>query len=151
MSIEKEEVLMATNSATTWILKKGPYYYLILLTVTGTIRSLIHMFAPDSGAMSIAGIPIEGEAGVNLVAIIGQWGASQLVEAMMGLAVILRYRQLTSFMLGIQLMEMVLRLGVGWMKPLLVAAPPPGAYMTWILLPITALFWILSLRSSSHD
>lgn len=151
MSIEEEEVLMANNSATTWILKKAPYYYLILLTVTGTIRSLIHLFAPDSGAMSIAGIPIEGESGVNLVAIIGQWGASQLVEAMMGLAVILRYRQLTSFMLGIQFMEMVLRLGVGWMKPLLVAAPPPGAYMTLILLPITALFWMLSLRPSRQD
>ena len=147
MSIDKEEVLMANHTAATLILKKAPYYYLILLTVMGTIRSLIHMFASDSGAMSIAGIPIEGEAGVNLVAIIGQWGASQLVVAMMGLAVVLRYRQLVSFMLGIQLMELALRLGVGFLKPLMVAATPPGVYGTWILLPITALFWVWSLRS----
>jgi len=63
MSIDKEEVLMANHTAATLILKKAPYYYLILLTVMGTIRSLIHMFASDSGAMSIAGIPIEGEGG----------------------------------------------------------------------------------------
>ncbi len=127
-------------------LQKAPFYYLILLTVFGTIRSLIHMFAPDSGALSIAGIALEGDSGVNLVAIIGQWGASQLVEAMMGIAVIIRYRQLTTFMLGILLLEMVLRAGVGVMKPLIILTPPPGAYMTWILLPTTAVFWILSLR-----
>ena len=128
------------------ISQKAPLYFLILTSVFGTIRSLIHMFAPDSGALSIAGIALEGDSGANLVAIVGQWGASQFVEAMMGMAIIIRYRQLTSFMLGIQLLELVLRVCIGLMKPLIVLSPPPGAYMTWILLPITAFFWILSLR-----
>ena len=128
------------------ISQKAPLYFLILTSVFGTIRSLIHMFAPDSGALSIAGIALKGDSGANLVAIVGQWGASQFVEAMMGMAIIIRYRQLTSFMLGIQLLELVLRACIGLMKPLIVLSPPPGAYMTWILLPITAFFWILSLR-----
>ena len=128
--------------------QKAPLYFLILTTILGTIRSLIHMFAPDSGALSIAGIALEGDLGANLVAIVGQWGASQFVEAMMGMAIIIRYRQLTSFMLGIQLLELVLRACIGLMKPLIVLSPPPGAYGTWILLPLTAFFWILSLRSN---
>lgn len=128
------------------ISQKAPLYFLILTSVFGTIRSLIHMFAPDSGALSIAGIALKGDSGANLVAIVGQWGASQFVEAMMGMAITIRYRQLTSFMLGIQLLELVLRACIGLMKPLIVLSPPPGAYMTWILLPITAFFWILSLR-----
>ena len=133
------------------ISQKAPLYFLILTSVFGTIRSLIHMFAPDSGALSIAGIALEGDSGANLVAIVGQWGASQFVEAMMGMAIIIRYRQLTSFMLGIQLLELVLRACIGLMKPLIVLSPPPGAYMTWILLPITAFFWILSLRCNCHS
>lgn len=128
-------------------LKNLPFYYLILITLSGTVRSLIHMFAPDGGVSSIAGITIAGDAGANIVAIFGQWGASQLILAIIGWAVIFRHRQLTSFMLGIQLLELVLRECVGIMKPLVVAAPPPGAYMTWILLPVTAIVWLLSLSA----
>lgn len=43
------------------------------------VRSLIHLFADDGGAQSIATIDIGVQGGDNIVAMFGQWGAVQLV------------------------------------------------------------------------
>ena len=37
---------------------KVPFYFLIFIAIVSTIRSLIHVFAPDGGAHSIAGIAV---------------------------------------------------------------------------------------------
>jgi hypothetical protein len=42
----------------------------------------VHIFAADGGANSIAGIAVDVEGGANIVAMFGQWGASQLLLAM---------------------------------------------------------------------
>ena len=129
---------------------KSSFIFLILMTLFGSIRSLIHMFAPDSGAQTIAGIALEGISGQNLIAIIGQWGASQLVMALFGWAIILRFRSLTTFALGMQLIELSLRFGIGHFKPLSVMTPPPGAISTWVLLPITLFFWLWSFKRTER-
>ena len=53
------------------------YWFLVLVAVAGTARSLVHVLAPDGGAGSIAGLDTGVEGGANLVAMFGQWGASQ--------------------------------------------------------------------------
>ena len=104
------------------------------------------MFAPDGGANSIAGIAVDMEGSVNLIAMFAQWGASQLILAFFYWLAILRYRFLTPFMLSIVLLEQLLRLGMGQIKPLVVASPPPGAIGSLLLLPLTLLALLLSLR-----
>ena len=59
-----------------------PFYFLVLVTITSTVRSFIHMFAPDGGAHSIAGLAINAAGGRHLIAIVSQWGASQLILAL---------------------------------------------------------------------
>lgn len=124
---------------------QGPFYALILIAVVSTGRSLIHMFTADGGAASIAGLDVTVAGGTNLIALFGQWGVSQLILALLYWVAILRYRFLTPLMLGIVALEQLLRLGVGQLKPLQVAAPPPGAIGSQLLLPIAIVVFVWSL------
>ena len=124
---------------------KGPFYFLILVAVISTVRSLVHMLAPDGGAASIAGLAVNVVGGVNLIALFGQWGASQLILALLYWVVILRYRFLTPLMISVVVLEQLLRLGIGWLKPLQVAAPPPGTIGSQLLLPGTVVVLLWSL------
>jgi len=124
---------------------KIPFYFLILIAVVSTIRSLIHLFAPDGGAYSIAGIAIDVQGGTNIIALFAQWGALQLLLALFYWLVILRYRFFTPAMLGVVVIEQLLRLGAGQLKPLEIANPPPGAIGSQILLPISLIVFLWSL------
>ncbi len=129
---------------------KAPFYFLVLIAIVSTGRSLIHIFAPDGGANSIAGIAVDVEGGANLIALFAQWGASQLILALFYWLAILRYRFLTPFMLAIILLEQLLRLGVGQIKPLVITSPPPGAIGSYILIPLTMIALVFSLKSKSR-
>jgi hypothetical protein len=125
-------------------------YVLALFALVGTVRSFIHMLAPDGGAGSIAGIAIGVEGGTNIIAIFGQWGASQLILAIFSWLAFLRYRFLVPFMLLTVLIEQLLRIAVGWVKPLVVASPPPGAIGSFIAIPLALIALLLSLRKPSR-
>jgi len=127
------------------------YYFLIFVAVVSTVRSLIHIFAPDGGAGSIAGLAVDVEGGANIVAMFGQWGASQLILALFYWLAILRYRSLVPFMLAMVVLEQTLRIAVGQLKPVEVAAPPPGEIGSYILLPLSALALILALRQTPEE
>jgi hypothetical protein len=123
------------------------YRFLIVIAAISTVRSLVHLLAPDGGAHSIAGIAFDAPGGANVVAIFAQWGASQLVLAIVYWVAILRYPMLTPLMLAIIVVEQLLRLLAGELKPLAVGAPPPGAYYTYVLLPAAGVMLVWSLRA----
>jgi hypothetical protein len=125
---------------------KGPWYFLIAITLISTARSLVHMLAPDGGAGSIAGIAIDGPGGSNLVAIFAQWGNSQLMLASVFWLVVLRYRALVPLMLLLIVLEQVLRLLMGQLKPIVAAGTPPGAIGSELLLPVAAVMLLWSLK-----
>jgi len=107
---------------------------------------LVHLFAPDGGADSIAHIALNVAGGSNIVAIFSQWGASQLLLACVQWVVLLRYRFLMPAMLALVALEQLLRLLAGYLKPLQVESAPPGAYGTYIILVLSLVFLLLSLR-----
>jgi hypothetical protein len=123
-----------------------PFYFLVAVAIVSTIRSLIHLFAVDGGAMSIARVDITVAGGANIVAMFGQWGASQLILALIYWLVIWRYRFLVPAMLAVVFLEQVLRLLAGQLKPLEVVAPPPGAIGSYLILPLSLIALLLSLR-----
>lgn len=103
---------------------RTPLWFLVGLTVLTTARSLIHVFAPDGGAGSIAGIDISVARGDDIVAVFGQWGWTQLLLALVGWVVIVRYRFLVPAVLMLQLLDWGGRTLVGLLKPFVVDAPP---------------------------
>jgi hypothetical protein len=127
------------------------FWYLVLVAIVSTVRSLIHMFAPDGGANSIAGLAVDIAGGANVIAIFAQWGASQLILAVFYWLAILRYRFLVPLMLAVVCLEQILRLAAGLLKPMEVTLSPPGEIGTLIALPLSLVALLLSLLLTSTD
>jgi hypothetical protein len=133
---------------------KGPQFvrwaamaFLVIITV----RSLIHVLAPDGGAESIATIDTTVEGGSNIIAIFGQWGAIQLLLAAVLWVLLLRYRGLTPLVLLVFVIEPLLRGLAGFLKPIESVGTPPGAALNWVVVPVMLVLLILSLRESSKQ
>ena len=112
-----------------------------------TIRSLIHVLAPDGGAGSIATIDVAVEGGANIVAMFGQWGAIQLLLAALLWVLLLRYRGFVPLVLLVFLVEPLLREISGRLKPVETLGTAPGAALNWAVVPVLAIVFWRSLRS----
>lgn len=118
----------------------------LLIVITG--RSLVHLFSPDGGAHSIATIDTSVAGGGNIVAIFGQWGASQLLLVGALWVLRLRYRGLIPFILCVLLAEPFLRSLSGHLKPVVTLGIAPGAALNWVAVPVLAVTLYLSLCPS---
>jgi hypothetical protein len=126
---------------------RGPrfiVYVLATYNAVGTVRSLIHIGAPDSGAQSIATMDVDAKSGPNVIAMLGQWGGAQLLMAAMIWVVLWRYRGLVPLMIAGVLAEQVLRVVVGEFKPIVSSRTPPGA-LSRIMLPLSLVVLVLAL------
>lgn len=129
---------------------RAPLVFLVLIAAVSTARSLVHLLAPDGGAGSIAGINLGVAGGANIVALFGQWGASQLVLALLQWLVVLRYRFLVPAMLAVLVLEQLLRLLAWRLKPLQLDTPRPGAYGAYVALALGLVFLVLAVRNSQN-
>jgi hypothetical protein len=123
--------------------------YLVLITV----RSLVHLLSADGGAQSIATIDTSVAGGANIVAIFGQWGAIQLLLALLLWTLLMRYRGLTPLVLLVLLAEPILREISGLMKPVETMGTAPGAALNLVVVPFLAVMLWISLcpaRSTSQ-
>ena len=116
-----------------------------MLAVISTVRSCIHLLAPDGGAGSIAGMDLTVAGSNNIVFAFALWGSAQLIYALIQLAVAFRYRSLVPFMYTLLILETLLRMLVGHMKPVIFAHTPPGAIGNHVILPVATLMLVLSL------
>ena len=120
------------------------------LLVVITIRSLVHLFSPDGGAHSIATIDTSVAGGNNIIAIFGQWGASQLLLVGALWVLLLRYRGLIPFILSVLLMEPFLRGLSGHLKPISTLVTAPGAALNWYVVPVVAVTLYLALCTAEE-
>ena len=123
--------------------------FLVLLTSITSLRSLAHVFLPDGGANSIAGLDVSVDGGSNLIAMFAQWGYTQLLLSVMMWGILIFARSLVPFALLVQTLDWGGRILVGQMKPVEVASPPPGEIGSYILLPLCliALWFSLPKRA----
>jgi hypothetical protein len=132
---------------------RGPRWTLLALgvvNVVGTVRSLIHMFASDSGAQSIASMDVHVAGGKNIVFLLAQWGGAQLLEALIIWVVLWRYRGLAPLMMLVVTVEQVLRVVIGQYKPIESVHTPPGA-LSKVLLPIMLIVTLVALVERRAD
>jgi hypothetical protein len=118
---------------------------LVVYAVVATGRSLVHVLFADSGAESIATVDVDVEGGADVVALLGQWGGAQLLGALMIWVVLARYRGLVPLMLAGVVLEALLRLLIGAMKPLVTQGTPPGGPGTYASLVVCGAALIASL------
>jgi hypothetical protein len=125
--------------------RKLPVYVFAVIAIISTLRSCIHLFAPDGGAGSIAGMDLSVAGADGIVFAFALWGSAQLIYALVQLVVAFRYRSLVPLMYVLLILEALLRMLVGHMKPVTFVHTPPGAIANYVILPLGALMLTLSL------
>jgi hypothetical protein len=108
-------------------------------------RSCIHLFAADGGAQSIAGIDTSVEGGNNIIAIFHQWGAIQLILAVLLFVLFFRYPGFTPLILLTLTLDPVMRFIAGQMMSLTSTGTPPGEALNGASFFLLALLFIASL------
>jgi hypothetical protein len=108
-------------------------------------RSSIHLFSSDGGANSIAGIDIWVAGGDNIIAIFHQWGAIQLILAVLLSLLFIRYPGFTPLVLLTLAMDPIMRALAGQMKSVTSEGVPPGESLNWPSFALLALIFAISL------
>ena len=115
--------------------------YLLVMVV----RSCIHLFAADGGAQSIAGIDTSVAGGDNIIAIFHQWGAIQLILAVLLFVLFFRYPGLTPLILLTLALDPVMRFIAGQMMSVTSTGTPPGEALNGVSFFVLTLLFIASL------
>jgi hypothetical protein len=108
-------------------------------------RSCIHLFAADGGAQSIAGIDTSVEGGDNIIAIFHQWGAIQLILAVLLLVLFFRYPGFTPLILLTLALDPVLRFVAGQQMSLTTTGTPPGEALNGASFYLLLILFLASL------
>ena len=128
--------------------RKLSQYAFLILTAATIVRSLIHVFAPDGGAQSIATIPLgsyPADAAAAVILMFSLWGLSQLLMGFVYLGVYVKYKSLIPAMYVLLIFEYAMRIVVGQMKPIVTAGTAPGSIGNWIMVPVCVILLIFSL------
>jgi hypothetical protein len=116
-----------------------------LYLLVAVVRSCIHLFAEDGGAKSIAGVDTSVAGGENIIAIFHQWGAIQLILALLLSLLFFRYPGFTPLILITLSVDPILRWIAGRMLPLTTVGTPPGESLNWVAFFSLAVLFVLSL------
>lgn len=147
--IEKLLPQQVSNEYRGHVLAKWVFAALTLITLG---RSLIHMFAEDGGAQSIASIPLDtfsDGAAMTVITIFGIWGLSQLLIGLLYAIVIWRYQSLIPLMYVFFSFEYFMRLiGFLYTPGLEKLDTAPGEVANLIFLPLGLVMLWLSLRET---
>lgn len=122
--------------------------FFVLLTATTLVRSLIHMVAPDGGAQSIAGIPLDAfteNGAAAVIHIFALWGLSQLIVGIIYVVALVRYRSLIPLLYLLGVVEYAVRLIMSFAKPVHTEGTAPGGVANYILVPLLIVMLVLSL------
>ncbi|MFM2277355.1 MAG: hypothetical protein RIT12_751 [Actinomycetota bacterium] len=108
-------------------------------------RSLVHLFTPDGGAQSIAGIDTSVAGGNNIIAIFHQWGAIQLLLVSLMLVLFFAYKGLTPLIILFLSLDAPLRALAGTMGAVESTHTPPGEALNWPAFALLMVLFVVSL------
>jgi hypothetical protein len=137
---------LAPGIGETYRGSRASAWFLVLLGLGSVIPGCIHYFLPDGGAGVIAGLDM-GAQRATIIGVFAWMGATQIAYGLAQLAVAFSYRSLTPLFLMLALIERSLAAIAAWVTK---ASPsghhPPENYVVLLLMPLIALFLVLSLR-----
>lgn len=146
-------LLFPTPANNTYRGRKIALWFFILLMLFTIARSLVHIFAPDGGAQSIATFPLDSYTQGGAAAVVhlfALWGLSQLLLGLLYLVVLWRYRSLIPLMYLLLVIEYSARLLLGLFKPVQLSGTAPGGIGNYLLIPIALLMIFLSLPTQGE-
>jgi hypothetical protein len=127
-------------------------YVFIGIVLMTLVRSCIHIFAPDGGAQSVAGFPLNTyteSASSMIILIFSLWGTSQLLMGIVYVIVLIRYKSLIPLMYILLLIEYVSRFLLGVFKPAVSTHVIPGGVLDYIMIPLAIIMLFFSINRNT--
>ncbi len=143
------ENLFPTSASNHYQGAKLAKWFFVFVTAVTLVRSLIHIFAPDGGAQSIATIPLTdftANGAAAVIHIFALWGLSQLLFGLLYAVVLWRYQNLIPLMYLFIAIEYTGRLLIAVAKPFETSGTAPGAIGNYVMIPLALVMLVLSLR-----
>lgn len=109
------------------------------------VRGAIHLFSPDGGAQSIAGIDTTVAGGSNIIALFHQWGAIQLLLVGLMFILFFAYNGLTPLVILFLCLDAPMRALAGQMGAVESTHTPPGEALNWPVFFVLVILFGLSL------
>ena len=122
-------------------------YALLLVAAQSLTGGTLHVVLPDSGLISIAGLNLAHEGGLQMIALAAWVGATQIAWGLVLAFTALRYRSFTVPLLLLVMLEKSLILIGFLIKPTGDGHVPPGIHGALILLVICTFALIVAFRS----
>ncbi|MFZ4078021.1 MAG: hypothetical protein ACOYKK_01085 [Microbacteriaceae bacterium] len=127
----------------------GGYLFVRVITfvfmLVVVVRSAIHLFSPDGGAQSIAGIDTTVAGGSNIIALFHQWGAIQLLLVGLMFVLFFAYNGLTPLVILFLCLDAPMRALAGQMGAVQSTHTPPGEALNWPVFFVLVTLFGLSL------
>ena len=122
------------------------FVLIVVFTLVGIIRSLLHIFLPDGGAQVIATIPLDSfteEAKAVVIGMFALWGLSQLLSSLIYVYILFKKKQWLPFAWFLLLIEYASRWLIGQFKPFETVQTAPGAIGNYVfmILSVAMLVW----------
>lgn len=122
---------------------------LALVAFQSLLGGTLHVVLPDSGLITIAGLNLAHEGGLQMIALAAWVGATQIAWGLTLLFVVTRHRNFTLPFLVLAVIEKSLIILGTLIKPTNATETPPGIYGAMILLALCTLA-IFAARPTSR-
>lgn len=122
---------------------------LALVALQTLIGGTLHVLLPDSGLISIAGLDLAHDGGLQMIAMAARLGATQMVWGLVLALIVLRHRNFTLLFLCLAIVEKGLLLPGRAIKPTGAEHMPLGFYGAMILL-VLCVIAIYGARAKSE-
>jgi hypothetical protein len=124
------------------------FVLIVVFTLVGIVRSLLHIFLPDGGAQLIATIPLDSfseEAKAVVIGMFALWGLSQLLSSLVYIYILMKRKEWLPFAWLLLLIEYASRWFIGQFKPFETVQTAPGAIGNYVLiiLSVVMLVWYI--------
>jgi hypothetical protein len=121
---------------------------ILIFTLVGIGRSLLHIFLPDGGAQVIATIPLDSfseEAKAVVISMFAFWGLSQLLSSLVYVYILTKKKEWLPFAWFLLLIEYASRWLIGQFKPFETVQTAPGAFGNYlfVVLSLGMLIWYM--------
>ncbi len=117
-----------------------------LLLFVMVVRSCIHLFASDGGAHRIAGVDTSVEGGNNIIAMFHQWGAIQLILAVLLVVLFFRYPGFIPLIVLTMAFDPVMRFVSSRILNVTSTRKPPGAALNAPAFVVLMLLFVASIK-----
>ncbi len=133
---------------------KFAFWLLFPIIFLKVVISLVAIFAPDGGAQSADGIPLDtfvsGGAEV-VVSVFALWGLTQLLLGLLFVLALVRYRAMVPLIYVLILVELLAKKGIFWVKPIVTTGTTSAISLSLVLIVLSIIGLALSLRGAGYE